>query len=85
MAASSREPSAAESLGSEPEDPKKVFRDFYKTYNDMSELCFARCVWDFGTAALRGREERCLNFCADKYFEATKVAGKSFAGSSGSN
>ena len=35
------------------EDQTKTFREFFKTYNAMSEICFNLCVWDFGTNDLR--------------------------------
>ena len=35
------------------EDQTKTFREFFKTYNTMSQICFNLCVWDFGTNELR--------------------------------
>ena len=35
------------------EDQANTFREFFKTYNTVSEICFNRCVWDFGTKDLR--------------------------------
>ena len=35
------------------EDQTKTFREFFKTYNTMSQHCFNLCVWDFGTNELR--------------------------------
>lgn len=35
------------------EDQTKTFREFFKTYNTMSQVCFNLCVWDFGTNELR--------------------------------
>ena len=35
------------------EDQTKTFREFFKTYNTMSQICFNLCVWDFGTDQLR--------------------------------
>ena len=35
------------------EDQTKTFREFFKTYNTMSQLCFNLCVWDFETSELR--------------------------------
>ena len=35
------------------EDQTKTFREFFKTYNTMSQLCFNLCVWDFETNELR--------------------------------
>jgi len=55
------------------------FRDFFKTYNRMSEVCFNQCVWDFGTAAIRNREDRCIMRCAQHFMDATKEIGKCFA------
>ena len=45
------------------DDQKKTFREFFKTYNTMSEICFNRCVWDFGTEVVRNREDRCVMKC----------------------
>lgn len=61
------------------DDQKKTFREFFKTYNTMSEFCFNRCVWDFGTVAVRNREDRCVMRCVMHYMEATKEIGKVFA------
>ena len=61
------------------EDDKKTFREFFKTYNKMSELCFEQCVWDFGLEAVRGREERCINKCVNHYLSASKEIQKVFA------
>ena len=57
----------------------QTFRSFFKTYNTMSELCFNQCIWDFGTAELRNRENRCILRCSQTYMEATQSMGKSFA------
>ena len=50
----SEETSASKSeTGYANEDQTKTFREFFKTYNTMSEICFNLCVWDFGTNDLR--------------------------------
>ena len=38
-----------QSIGPVGEEQKTQFREFSKIYNQMSELCFNVCVWDFGT------------------------------------
>jgi import inner membrane translocase subunit TIM9 len=58
---------------------KQTFREFFKTYNKMSEVCFNQCVWDFGISSMRGREERCVMNCVSKYLEANKEIGRVFA------
>lgn len=64
-----------------PVDEEQVatFRSFFQTYNRISEYCFGTCVWDFGTSALRSREERCLNRCTSHYLQMTKAIGHVFA------
>merc|ERR1719367_1149297 len=61
------------------EDQTKTFREFFKTYNTMSQICFNLCVWDFGTNELRSRENRCVMKCVQKYMDSTKEIGKCFA------
>lgn len=61
------------------EDQTKTFREFFKTYNTMSQICFNLCVWDFGTNELRSRESRCVMKCAEKYIDSTKEIGRCFA------
>ncbi|PSN45405.1 Mitochondrial import inner membrane translocase subunit Tim9 [Blattella germanica] len=34
----------------------KSFRDFLMSYNKLSEICFADCVWDFTTRSVKGQE-----------------------------
>jgi len=55
-----------------------TFREFSKIYNTMSESCFTRCVWDFGTDKVRDREDRCIMRCAQNYLQMTKVVGDTF-------
>ena len=61
------------------EDDKKTFREFFKTYNKMSEVCFDKCVWDFGISSIRNREDRCLNNCVNHYLAANKEIQTVFA------
>lgn len=61
------------------DDQKKTFREFFKTYNTMSEFCFNRCVWDFGTEVVRNREDRCVMKCVQHYMDASKEIGRVFA------
>lgn len=55
-----------------------TFREFYKTYNSMSEVCFNQCVWDFGTKVVRNREDRCVMRCVQHFMDATKLIGHCF-------
>jgi len=61
------------------EDQTKTFREFFKTYNTMSQICFNLCVWDFGTDELRSRESNCVMKCVQKYMDSTKEIGRCFA------
>lgn len=60
-------------------DQEKTFREFFKTYNKMSELCFEQCVWDLQSEVIRNREERCVNKCVNHYLAANKEIQKVFA------
>lgn len=62
-----------------------TFRSFSKIYNDISEECFSRCVWDFGTTIIRDKEERCISKCTTNYMQMAKVLGDSFSQSQVSN
>lgn len=64
---------------SEFSDQEKTFREFFKTYNKMSESCFEQCVWDFGISTMRNREERCVNKCVNHYLGANKEIQRVFA------
>lgn len=60
-------------------DEKTTFREFFKTYNNISQNCFDLCVFEFENTHLRGSEERCLNKCVAKYMSASKEIQKVFA------
>ena len=61
-------------------DDKKTFREFFKTFNQISYNCFDLCVFEFeSTTQLRGSEERCLTKCVTKYLSASKEIQKVFA------
>jgi len=72
-------PNANIESGPTNEDQTKTFREFFKTYNTMSQVCFNLCVWDFGTNELRSRESRCVMKCVQKYMDSTKEIGRCFA------
>ena len=61
-------------------DDKTTFREFFKTFNQISFNCFDLCVFEFeSTTQLRGSEERCLTKCVTKYLSASKEIQKVFA------
>lgn len=49
----------------------KQFRDFLVQYNKLSENCFAACIWDFTSRAVKTQENNCVTNCIEKY---TKVS-----------
>merc|ERR1719430_1218997 len=56
--------SLSEAVNQTSEAQVEQFRSFSKIYNNMSELCFNQCVWDFGTdqgAAVRTKLYRALH------------------------
>ena len=42
------------------------FRDFLTVYNQMSEMCFQRCVVSMNTRQLTMEEQACADVCAEK-------------------
>ncbi|XP_071449399.1 mitochondrial import inner membrane translocase subunit Tim10B [Hetaerina americana] len=52
------------------------FKDFLQLYNQMSELCFNRCVYTFGGRDLTREEAHCAEICASKH---VKINHKSMA------
>jgi len=60
-------------------DQEKTFREFFKTYNTMSKLCFDQCVWDFSRDTVSSREENCLDKCVTKYMSTNKDIQRVFA------
>lgn len=62
-----------------PEDQANTFREFFTTYNKMSELCFNQCIWDFGINTVRNKEQRCLDRCVNHYLSASKEIQRVFA------
>ena len=42
------------------------FRDFLTVYNQMSELCFQRCVINLNSRQLTQEEQACTDVCAEK-------------------
>ena len=60
-------------------EQEKTLREFFKTYNNMSKLCFDQCVWDFNRDKVTTREEKCVNNCVNHYLSANKEIQKVFA------
>ncbi len=78
--AESPPPSAANPVFSTASaDQAATFRSFFKTYNTLSEECFNHCVWDFGVAKVRAKEDRCVDRCAGNYLAMVKEIGERFA------
>lgn len=64
---------------SELDQQRKTFREFFTTYNKMSEVCFNHCIHDFGVDSIRNRENRCVNKCVNHYLSASKEIQRVFA------
>ena len=60
-------------------EDQRTFREFFVTYNKMSEVCFNQCVWDFGISSVRSREDRCINKCVNHFLSANKDIQRVFA------
>ena len=42
------------------------FKDFLQLYNQMSEMCFNRCVINLNDRSLTSEEKSCSDVCAEK-------------------
>ncbi|KAK6173199.1 hypothetical protein SNE40_016696 [Patella caerulea] len=42
-------------------------RDFLLLYNQLTEQCFDRCVYNFNRKDVSNRENDCVYMCADRY------------------
>ena len=67
------------SIMAELAEQEKTFREFFKTYNRMSNICFVQCVWDFNRETVTSREEKCVNNCVNKYLSSNKEIQQVFA------
>eukprot|EP00090_Calanus_glacialis_P025020 TRINITY_DN3886_c0_g1_i1.p2 TRINITY_DN3886_c0_g1~~TRINITY_DN3886_c0_g1_i1.p2 ORF type:complete len:117 (-),score=57.55 TRINITY_DN3886_c0_g1_i1:133-483(-) len=50
----------------EEESGLRNFRDFLTVYNQMSEMCFQRCVVSMNSRQLTDEEQACADVCAEK-------------------
>ncbi|XP_069737766.1 mitochondrial import inner membrane translocase subunit Tim10 B [Phaenicophaeus curvirostris] len=56
--------------GSDQQQQLRSLRGFLLAYNQLSQLCFQRCVCSLGHRLLSASEERCLDHCAGKLLHA---------------
>ncbi|RZF39170.1 hypothetical protein LSTR_LSTR005798 [Laodelphax striatellus] len=54
------------------------FRDFLLSYNKLSEICFADCIWDFTTRNVKNQEDKCVINCAEKYMKMNQRISQRF-------
>ncbi|XP_039300409.1 mitochondrial import inner membrane translocase subunit Tim9-like [Nilaparvata lugens] len=59
------------------------FKDFLLSYNKLSEICFADCVWDFTTRSVKNQEDKCVINCAEKYMKMNQRIHNAFTSSNG--
>ena len=45
------------------------FKDFLVLYNQMSEMCFNRCVINLNNRTLSAEEQQCSDVCAEKHMK----------------
>ncbi|XP_053937420.1 mitochondrial import inner membrane translocase subunit Tim10 B [Cuculus canorus] len=55
----------------EQQQQLRSLRGFLLAYNQLSQLCFQRCVCGLGHRLLSAREERCVDGCAGKLLRAS--------------
>ncbi|XP_022912798.1 mitochondrial import inner membrane translocase subunit Tim9 [Onthophagus taurus] len=61
-------------------DPEhvKTFKDFLLSYNRLTELCFTDCISDFTTRNVKGKEEKCVLNCLEKFLKANQRISQRF-------
>ncbi|OZJ05946.1 Mitochondrial import inner membrane translocase subunit TIM9 [Bifiguratus adelaidae] len=57
----------------------KQMKDFLRLYANLVERCFNDCVNDFTSKTVSGKEEQCVNRCADKFLKHSERVGARFA------
>ncbi|ODV82567.1 hypothetical protein CANARDRAFT_204922 [[Candida] arabinofermentans NRRL YB-2248] len=57
---------------------QKQMNDFMRLYTNLVDRCFNDCVNDFTSSKLSGREETCLNKCAEKFLKHSERVGSRF-------
>ncbi|ESO83878.1 hypothetical protein LOTGIDRAFT_196897 [Lottia gigantea] len=48
-------------------DNTRNMRDFLLLYNQLTEQCFDRCVYNMSRNSVSNRENDCISMCADRY------------------
>ena len=54
-------------------------REALKLYNNLSEMCFNKCVNSFLRKDLADEEQSCMNTCTAKFMKASTRSGMRFA------
>ncbi|KAI8065833.1 Tim10/DDP family zinc finger protein [Gongronella butleri] len=57
----------------------KQMKDFLRLYSSLVQRCFDDCANDFTTKSITGKEETCVNKCADKFLKHSERVGARFA------
>ncbi|KAJ1634349.1 Tim10/DDP family zinc finger protein [Pavlovales sp. CCMP2436] len=53
-------------------------RDSLRTFNGLVERCFSDCVTGFRSKSLTEHEDKCVNACAEKFFNHARRVGQRF-------
>lgn len=54
-------------------------KDTQRLFNGLTERCFIKCVNDFRSISLDGKEKKCVHTCFDKYINSLKRVGLRYA------
>lgn len=57
----------------------KQQKEYMRMYSNLVERCFSDCVNDFTSKSLSGKEESCLEKCAEKFLKHSERVGQRFA------
>jgi len=47
----------------------QTMKEFMKNMNNLSEVCFSDCIWDFTQRKITGIENQCAMNCTEKYLK----------------
>lgn len=55
-----------------------TFREFLANFNRVSEICFKNCIFDFKSRSVNSTEDKCTQYCVEKYLKANQRISQRF-------
>ncbi|KAI3382515.1 hypothetical protein SNEBB_010951 [Seison nebaliae] len=67
-----------EQQSAELEAQKIALKDFFRQYNEITNICFNDCVDSFTSRDVKTSEKNCTENCLDKYLKITQRISQRF-------